>query len=241
MTTLAELKDLSGLPGPRGNLELLYRFVAERNGKVVGECLECILPDTSNSPEEYAGMCGVVGRAVLISDRPEEALEFLRPHAAHSSWRIREAVAMGIQQVARGKTRSILPLLDSWVSGTALERRAVVAGLAEPVLLGDLAANREILSNFRAITDGFRHSSRLDEPGKVLRQALGYAWSVVVVRSGEEGKAAFGRLLDWEDEHVRWIVRENLSKSRMAKFDAEWTSGLAARAGTAEGRGRKRG
>lgn len=231
MTTLAQLKAGSGLPGPRGNLELLRRFVDERNDPVVAQCLACIHPDTSNSPEEFAGMCGVVGTAARLRDKPQEAIGFLMGWSAHGSWRIREAAAMGIQEIAPGNVAMIVELLRPWAAAGPLERRALVAGLAEPALLSDPAANREILGLFASITDGFRHSDRLSEPDKVLRQALGYAWSVVVVHSGKEGKTAFEALLSLPGSHVAWIVRENLGKNRMAKFDADWTRKLSERAG----------
>jgi hypothetical protein len=63
------------------------------------------------------------------------------------------------------------------------------------------------------------HQSRRDEQFRVLRQGLGYCWSVAIAAAPVEG---FGRLEQWaaiDDKDVRWIVRENLKKARLAKAD----------------------
>jgi len=44
-----------------------------------------IQPDTHNSPEEFVGMCGVLGYTMLHSGDKRKALEFLRPYASHAS------------------------------------------------------------------------------------------------------------------------------------------------------------
>ena len=61
-------------------------------------------------------------------------------------------------------------------------------------------------------------------PSRVLRQALGYGWSVAIVGSPATGKAAFERWIDDDDPDVRWIVRENLKKARLRSVDAVWVA-----------------
>jgi len=54
---------------------------------------------------------------------------------------------------------------------------------------------------------------------RVLRQALGSCWSVAVAALPAEG---FDRLERWaagDDPDVRWVLRENLKKARLAKAD----------------------
>jgi len=53
---------------------------------------------------------------------------------------------------------------------------------------------------------------------RVLRQALGYAWSVLV--AADPGRV-WPRFSEWapsEDPDVRWIVAENLKKNRLRRL-----------------------
>ena len=65
---------------------------------------------------------------------------------------------------------------------------------------------------------------RRSDAFRVLRQTLGYAWSVAIVALPEEGKPLFERLLASGDRDVRWIVRENLRKRRLVRLDADWVA-----------------
>ena len=60
---------------------------------------------------------------------------------------------------------------------------------------------------------------RRDPALRVLRQALGYAWSVVI--AADSGRA-WPRFLEWAgsaDPDVAWLVRENLKKNRLKRLD----------------------
>ncbi len=59
-------------------------------------------------------------------------------------------------------------------------------------------------------------------------EALGYAWSVVVVAKPVEGQARFAGWAQQDDANIRWIVRENLKKTRLQKMDAEWVAAMRA-------------
>jgi hypothetical protein len=52
----------------------------------------------------------------------------------------------------------------------------------------------------------------------------------------DAGKRALGRLARSEDPDLRWIVRENLGKARLARLDAAWVGVLAGGAAWPEGR-----
>lgn len=58
----------------------------------------------------------------------------------------------------------------------------------------------------------------------VLRQALGYCWSVAVAAYPEPGRAAFSHWLASTDRDVRWILRENLKKNRLVRLDPTWAA-----------------
>lgn len=231
--TLDYLKANSNLPGPRANLELLYGFAAESDDKTVDACLKCILPDTANSPEEFVGMCGILGYAVRHRESNKETIDFLRKYASHASWRIREAVAMGIQEISAGGVAETLANLGPMIDGNFLEQRAVVAGLCEPKLLRDKEAHGKILGIMERITKQFDHGDRLTNEEDSLRKALGYGWSVIVAAASGDGKKTFEKLFDLPGKHVKWIIRENLKKNRLIKMDGEWVSKLGERLQTA--------
>jgi len=226
--TLEDLLTHSGLPGPRGNLTLLYRFAATATEASVGECLTFLTDDLSNSPEEFVAMCGIVGFCVVHRGDVTTTIGAVRVYAGHSSWRVREAVAMGIQEMVQDNLGEILDALEPWVQGTAREQRAVVATLAEPKLLKKEAEVARILAMFARITAPFASlEGALDDAQTSLRQALGYGWSVVVAALPPVGKEAFERLAGSQNKHLRWIVRENLKKNRLRVMDPSWVDRFA--------------
>jgi hypothetical protein len=231
MRTIDYLLENSNLPGPRGNLELMYEFARDADDASVRACLGYIKDDTANSPEEFVGMCGLVGYATLNREKTADVLAFLKPYASHASWRIREAVAMGIQEISVGRLAETLGALASWVDGNPYERRAVVAGLCEPKLLGDVNLTSRVLAILETITRGFDHGEKLADGDDSLRKALGYGWSVAIVHAPEAGKKAFEKLFALPGKHVKWIMKENLKKNRLVKMDAGWVSSCAARLG----------
>ena len=223
------LMNNSHLPGPRGNLELLYEFANGATKEEADKCLAFIKPDTANSPEEFVGMCGVLAYAILHRDDNAGTIAFLAKYAAHASWRIREAVAMGIQEISIGNFGTTLENIGPFAEGSSLEQRAVVAGLCEPKLLKDKKLDRKVLSILYAITKTLAHDEKLEESADSLRKALGYGWSVVVASSPEDGKKEFEKLFALKGKHVRWIIRENLKKNRLTKMHAEWVAACAKR------------
>jgi hypothetical protein len=58
----------------------------------------------------------------------------------------------------------------------------------------------------------------------VLRKGLGHRSSVAVAAHRQSGIAAMERWLGSEDEDVRWVMRKNLGKARLARMDAAWVA-----------------
>jgi hypothetical protein len=120
--------------------------------------------------------------------------------------------------------------MREWITGGFLEQRAVVATLCEPRLLRDGSAVTSVLALLDQATETVHRSvSRRDPELRILRQTLGYCWSVLISALPSQGKAAFER---WarvnDDPDVQWIVRENLKKARLRRMDATWVDRLAA-------------
>lgn len=227
--TIQHLLEHSGLPGPRGNLELLHTFAGTARTEQVRQCLAYIKSDTANSPEEFVGMCGIVGYCVLHRTDIAGTLKFIRPYGAHASWRIREAVAIGIQELAEDRTAAIMDGLEEWMHGSELEQRAVVAALAEPKLLKDPAVAARVVELLSSMARGFSaFDGKISAERTVLRQALGYGLSVAAAANPDAGKKALEALARSKNRHIQWMVKENLGKNRLVKMDAAWVARMKA-------------
>jgi hypothetical protein len=218
------LKKNSGLPGPRGNLELAQAVVEEASEKQIEEFLSIHSEKVEeNTPEVFVLFCGVFGLGKLIARGNREYFTRLRTYASDHRWRIREATAMALQFVGDQNMNILLKEMKGWSTGNWLEGRAVAAGLAEPRLLKESRIAHQILNILDEITRAMTSAKdRAGEEYKVLRQAMGYCWSVVVAALPEEGKAMMEKWIASEDKDIRWIMRENLKKNRLTRMDADW-------------------
>lgn len=214
----------SGLPGPRGNLELA-QVVADLGTRELFERYRSYHADTapSGSPYEFLAFCGVLGLGRLLADGEVEALTILQEWAGDPRWRLREAVAMALQRYGEADMPSLLREMRSWGSGTLLERRAAAAALCEPRLLAREEDSSAVLLVLDQITSSvLEQPDRRSEDFKVLRQGLGYSWSVATAANPLTGKGLMEKWLANSDPDIRWIMRENLKKNRLARMDAEW-------------------
>lgn len=220
--TVEQLKQNSHLPGPRANLELLYAFSKTATEDEICECLVHIQNDTENSPDEFADMCGIIAYAVHHQADNQSVIGFIDQYASHKSWRIREAVAIAIQELAKKDMTATLKNIVNLEKGNDYEKRAVVAGLCEPKLLKDKAVAVHVINLLDEITATLTHDNKLTDEEDSLRKALGYGWSVAIVHAPAGGKKAFEKLLQKKSKHIKWIMKENLKKNRLIKTDAEW-------------------
>jgi hypothetical protein len=228
--TIDHLLAHSGLPGPRGNLTLLYSFAQAASPDEVKESLSFLSDDLHNSPEEFVGMCGIVSYCVRNKKDISGTLKKIRNYASHRSWRIREAVAIGIQEIAGDRMDEVISGFGSWMAGNDLEKRAVVAALCEPKLLKVPSTVKRVLGVLAKITDRFNELDGVLSDGQnSLRKALGYGWSVAVVASSGLGKKAFESLVRSKNRHIQWIARENLKKNRLSVMDKKWVKKMSSR------------
>lgn len=220
------LLENSGLPGPRGNLELAYA-VADLGAEAF--FLGCLRFDPVaapvNHPAEFLAFCGVLGLGRLLAEGDESHLPTIRKFASDPRWRTREAVAMALQRVGRQDLGRLMEIARDWSAGTWLEKRGAAAALAEPDLLNDPIHVRKVLDLFDSLTAAVESApDRSDPDFRVLRQALGYAWSVVVAALSADGVLHMEHWLKSQDRDVRWIMKENLNKKRLERALPEWTA-----------------
>ena len=149
----------SGLPGPRGNIELARVVADEGNLELfLRYAASAANRAPANSPYEFLAFCGVLG----LGDWWPRATPSCFPPCGVTP-RIR----------AGGFARRWPWLSSDWVMS--------------------------------AWSDCWRR-----EVFRVLRQGLGYCWSVPVVALPEAGKALMEKWSADPDKEIRWIMKENL-------------------------------
>ena len=219
------------LPGPRGNLELAQAFAELVRELAAGEiellwrvCEEMngLSPEQApvNDPLEFLSFCGTLGVGALGAVCPEQfepALAILRSSSNDARWRMREGVAMALQQLLASRGRETLSALQTWIGDDNwLEMRAVAAAVADPGLLKKAELALQALSLHQIILDRVLGSrEHRSDPFRTLRQGLGYTVSVVICALPEEGFRWMDHLAASGDADVIWIVRSNLKKNRL--------------------------
>jgi hypothetical protein len=214
----------SGLPGPRGNLELA-QVVADEGERGLFEHFLAYTPQAAptNDPHEFLAFCGVVGLGRLLAKGDNKILNQLRPFASDPRWRLREGVAMALQRLGKQDMRRLLDAMQEWANGTWLEKRAAAAALAEPVLLHKEKEAMEALQILDRITACMENSIEGKNEGfKVLQQGMGYCWSVVTAAAPEQGKRLMEKWLACPDRVIQRIMQENLKKNRLVRMDSAW-------------------
>ena len=231
----------SGLPGPRGNLELAQAAADTGRLEQFNAWLEWT-PERApvNTPHEFLSFCGSVGLGRLLADTlgaPEgvkgderlELLERLRLLAADPRWRTREAVAMALQRLGAQDMDALLDSVAAWVEGRPYEMRAAAAGFCEPALLGEEPHALRVLAALERITARLEAwPAPRDAEVMVLRQALGYCWSVAAAACPPQGMRQIERWAASPDKDVRWVVRENLTKNRLVRIAPTWVEAVRA-------------
>lgn len=218
------LREHSNLPGPRANLELLYKFIECASVKEVEACLQVKSSNLQNTADEFVLACGVAAGVYLSLDESQPfSFDFIL-YANHESWRVRESVCIGFQKsIKKVSSQEFVHILEPLKTGTDLELRTYFATVSEPALLNGYIDSNRILDDLYKVTlTKFKHDQKLNEAEKVLRKALGYCWSVVLCGKDAD-RTKFEQLMAYKTcKHIRWIIIENLKKNRLLKMDANW-------------------
>ena len=218
------LLENSGLPGPRGNIELALA-VAEEGDERLFLRLVSYGPEQAptGTAEEFLAFCGTVGLGTLLAQGDDRFLTILRQQASDPRWRIREGVAMALQRLGDVDMDRLIDWMRGWAGGSPLEMRAAVAALCEPRLLVRSECALQVLDLLDRITASLAEAKdRRSDEFRTLRKGLGYCWSVAVAALPVEGKAKMERWLEADDRDVIWVMKENLRKNRLARLDPDW-------------------
>lgn len=218
----------SGLPGPRGNIELAQAAADVGDADQFWHWLEFTADKAPvNSPYEFLAFCGAIGLGRLAAEGNSEALITLRRCASDERWRMREAVAMAMQRVGEADMAALLAAIQPWSRGNAYEQRAAAAAICEPRLLHEPHDARAALDLLDSITESLAGTEiRTGDDFAALKKGLAYCWSVAVAALPEVGKTTMQKWLASSDKDVRWIMRENLKKNRLIKMDPVWVDSM---------------
>ncbi|WP_208858783.1 HEAT repeat domain-containing protein [Cryobacterium zongtaii] len=213
----------SGLPGPRANLPLADAFAGTAPAELIWSLVD--------SADEYLAFCGTegLGRLAVSPDERPAALTALRRAAADERWRVREGAARALQLIGDADPALMHAVVEAWSeSMDAWLARAAVAAICEPRLLADDDAQALALRVCDRATALLLRGEpnpndpvRAREAHRVLRQALGYGWSVAIAASPAAGLTAFRALTASDDPDARWIVRSNHAKARLRSVLAD--------------------
>ncbi len=214
----------SGLPGPRGNIELA-QAVADWGDETLFKHLLTFTPDIApvNSPYEFLAFCGTVGMGRLLAEGDAGKFIIIRKLASDPRWRIREGVAMALQRLGMKDMGRLLDEMDLWKDGNPLEQRATAAALCEPALLKDKGQVSHVLKILDHITASIgSEENRKSEEFLALKKGMGYCWSVAAAAYPEEGEKAMEKWFSSKDKDIIWIMKENLKKNRLERKDSAW-------------------
>ena len=210
----------SGLPGPRGNLELAHALAdllsRDPPGPSVRASLEAWRGMTAaeaptGDPLEYLTFCGTLAwSADWVRGRGgrEKIARGLRQAAGDPRWRRREAVAMSLQRLGEADPKALLDLLASWLEAAAAPSLAATAPRSSRPRKGSFL-------ELRAVAAALAHPPLLGDPA-FARQALALADRIM------ERVAAAAR----REEDFR-VLRQGLGYALSVLAAAEPQNGFA--------------
>jgi hypothetical protein len=175
----------------------------------------------SAANDEFLALCGAAGLGRIALLEPGSVMTRLRELASDPRWRVREGVAIALQRIGREDMAGLLEEMKAWARGDPYLQRAVVAGLCEPAILktnSDAVAVLAILDQITTSLSSTNATDRNTEGFRILRQALGYGWSVAAAAAPANATPYLEKWLRSTDKDVAWIMRSNLGKSRMGWF-----------------------
>lgn len=227
------LREHSGLPGPRGNLELAGQLADLMGSLASGDQsaaawqvtggLASVGPEEgpTGDPGEFLAFCGTLAAAGFVgsASRRSGVWQTIRRAAEDPRWRLREAAAQAIQRAVPLDRAGWRAVLEEWATrGGWLLMRAVAAGVADPPLLTDQEYAAAALRLHELVLGRFVDApDRRDPDFLVLRQGLGFSLSVVVAASPVEGFAPVRRLAAAANPDLTRVLRSNLAKARLTR------------------------
>jgi hypothetical protein len=173
----------------------------------------------SASSDEFLALCGTAGIGRLAATDPAAVLPWLKELAEDPRWRVREGVAIALQRLGRSSMPQLIAEMEVWSKDGPLVQRAAAAGLCELALLKKADEVRRVLLVLDHITRSMAATrDRKHEGFRVLRQAMGYCWSVAAAANPAAARPLVVKWLRSSDPDIGWVMRSNLGKARLKGF-----------------------
>jgi hypothetical protein len=219
------MHDNSGLPGPRANLGLAAGFARYFATSEVPETAWALLCSWVDAPGEFLPFCALQACGAYYgyadAERRRLAESFLKRAMNDAGWRVREATAIGLQNIGEFDFGLLQDLLEVWrVDATVLEQRAFVAALAHPPLLKSRSHVLYCIDLSTVITEGILRGDAdacNPEHMRVLSKGLEYSLSLFAAAEPDAGFALLNKLAESGDARMIRIVKSNLGKTRLSK------------------------
>jgi hypothetical protein len=207
--------DNSNLPGPRGNLELIFGLAE------IYDDLDVLLRWTKitekqadvNNPKSFLPICSAVclGK-IYTKTKDRQIIAILKQLANDGRWRMREAVAFGFQLIGEDDFNELKTIFSQWIKkSNNFEKRAMLVALAHPKFLNE--ENSKFCFEIAEIV--LKEMDR-ENNFDVLRKGLEFTISVF---ASANLKSGFNFMKRWigKDKVIDKIIRENLKKNRVAR------------------------
>jgi hypothetical protein len=214
----------SNLPGPRGNLELVFA-VAELGDESLFRKLLSFDSQKApvNTPYELLPVCGVVGLGRILAKGRTDLLSEIKRHASDPRWRMREGVVMSLYKLGIKNFDTLFKEMNKWAHGNMYEKRAAAAALCDPKILDTKVKADKTLKLLEKITDSLKDvKDTKSEDFQALKKGLSYCWSVAVAQGPEQGKKLMEKFMTSKDKNIISIMKKNLTKNRLKKVDPKW-------------------
>ncbi|MHA2251266.1 MAG: HEAT repeat domain-containing protein [Candidatus Kariarchaeaceae archaeon] len=224
----------SNLPGRRANLELAGAFIelvettkSSLMAKIMVLCRKFLEYDNNlaptNNPSEFLPFCAIWALGSIGARNEvyfDETTSLLRKLSNDPRWRIREAIAKGLQKLFQYQSAKTIETLGGWLNDSNwLEMRAIAAGMAEETARSqDREKSLHYLKIHRKILSFVLQADSYDsDEYKILKKGLSYTLSVIVSAIPKEGFAYCKELVKTDNKEVFSILKENLNKNRLKK------------------------
>ncbi|MWV42140.1 hypothetical protein GRF59_00720 [Paenibacillus sp. HJL G12] len=223
----------SNLPGPRANLGLAEAFADQFKSLPMPEEAWNLLnrwlaidevEAGDNDPKMFLPFCAIQALGACYSavdlSRQKNIITCIREAMNDRRWRMREGAAMAMQHIGERDFNVLRSYIEeTFEQATMMERRAFLAALAHPPLLGDEKSARfALVTSDRIMEDlSAERVPGTQEDYRVLSKGLEYAISLFVEKLPVEGFAMLEKYAAREDQRIRRIVKSNLGKARIAK------------------------
>ncbi|MFX1260380.1 MAG: hypothetical protein ACFFAN_21220 [Promethearchaeota archaeon] len=223
----------SHLPGRRANLELANAFAdisadfEEGISKKLWDLCLFLISFTldkapTNNPKEFLAFCGTWAIGAIGASNPayhHESLIILKKLSNDQRWRVREAVAFGLQKLLVNHPHKSLIELKDWIEdGNWLIMRAIAAGVAHPSVLVNNKISEIALELHKLIFSKIISCDDFSsEEFKILKKGLSYTLSVIVQANPDEGFKFLNAYINTDNEQIQMIIKENLKKNRLIK------------------------